>query len=271
MHDTRLTGALNRNGAAWTMMLGLTLLAAAGCQSSPRAVRIATTQPASSLQGTPFDPTVEAPYTLYAGDRLIIRYPTDPDLDQEVRIRSDGFISLPYVGDVPAAGLSPAELANAINQRYAEVEVLKRPQVAVIVTEEAGRRIYLGGQVRAPGAMPLHPNLTLSQAIFEAGGLTPQAQEEVVVIRNQPGDATYVLKANLKRILAGEEPDVRLAPFDVVHVPETIIARLDLFVEQYINGLIPRAAIFTFTTELKNQPVKVVNNQPTIPPVSITR
>lgn len=248
---------------------GLILAIAGGCGEPATRVEIAASQPSSELGGTPFDPAVEPKYELYPGDKLMIRYPTDPTLDQEVRIRSDGFISLAHVGDVRAARRSPSELAIELNTRYSAV--LKKADVTVIVLDESGRRIYLGGQVRVPGALPLHANQSLSQAIFEAGGVTVQARmEQIIVIRRGP-DATYVLKADLGKILAGAEPDVRLAPFDVIHVPETIITRVDQFVDQYVNGLIPRAAIFTFDTELKKQPVRVIGNQQNVPAISITR
>jgi len=254
-----------------TLLCALVVAGPVGCERTPRITVAPATQPAAELAGSPFDPSLPTRYVLYPGDRILVRFPTEATLDQEVRIRSDGMISLPYVGDVPAAGRAPAELAADLNRRYT---ILKKAEVAVIVLEESGRRVYIGGQVRTPGALPLSPSQTLTQAIFEAGGLTPQARrEEVVVIRARPGDATYVLKADLGRILAGQEPDVRLEPFDIVHVPETIIARVDQFVEQYVNSVIPRAAIFTFTTELKSQPIKVINNrQPSATPsVSITR
>lgn len=267
LHPLAVTTPLRRLG--FPAGFGLLLILTAGCHQPGVRVEVAASLPAGELAGTPFDPAAETKYELYPGDRLMIRYPTDPTLDQEVRIRSDGFISLAYVGDVQAARFSPAELAHELNTRYAGV--LKKADVTVIVVDEAGRRIYLGGQVRVPGALPLRANQSLSQAVIEAGGVTPQAQtEQVIVIRRSP-DATYVLKANLGRILAGAEPDVRLAPFDIVHVPETVITRIDQFVDQYVNSLIPRPVIFSFDVELKKQPVHVISNQQSVSPISITR
>jgi len=65
---------------------------------------------------------------------------------------------------------------------------------------------------------------------------------------------------------------VRLEPFDIVYVPETVITRINRFVEQYINRMIPTQVSFPFTTELHNQPLHVISNNPaTTPAVSITR
>lgn len=212
-----------------------------------------------SLTGTPFDPAVQPKYVLYPSDKLLVRYPSDKDLDQEVRIRSDGMISLPYVGDIQAAYRAPEELASEINERTQSV--LANPRVAVIVLEEVGRVSFVSGQVRVPGTVPLRPSQTLAQAIVEAGGLTVLANaEQVLVVRAVPNDARYVLSADLKRILAGTDPDIRLQPYDVIYVPETVIAQVDLFVEQYVNALIPRTVSFPFITQIHNEPLKVINS-----------
>lgn len=243
-------------------VVGLSVLVAgvlpAGCQS-PMAVDRVSAEPPVSLTGTPFDPAVQPKYILYPSDKLLVRYPSDKELDQEVRIRSDGMISLPYVGDIQAAYRAPEELAGEINERTQSV--LANPRVAVIVLEEVGRVSFVSGQVRAPGMVPLRPSQTLAQAIVEAGGVTTMANtEQVLVVRAVPNDARYVLTADLKRILAGKDPDIRLQPYDVIHVPETIIAQVDLFVEQYVNALIPRPVSFPFMTQLHNEPLKIINS-----------
>lgn len=252
-------------------LLGLAAIAAAGCRTTATRVAMMQSEVHESLADSPFDPAAEPRYVLCPGDELMIRFPTDSTLDQRLRVRSDGKISLSYVGDVDAAQRSPAELAAELNRRYEGV--LKNANAAVIVLEEAGRRVYVGGQVRAPGALVLQGPQTLTQTLFAAGGLTPYANaEQVIVLRSRPGDATYVLAANVGGILAGREPDVRLEPFDVVHVPDTPITRINQFVEQYINAMIPRAVNFPFTTELAVQPVRVIDNSASgVPAVQIQR
>lgn len=217
-----------------------------------------TTETPIDLAGTPFDPAIQPKYMLYPSDKLIVRYPSDKELDQEVRIRSDGKISLPYIGDIQAAYRAPEELASEINERT--TSVLANPRVAVIVLEEVGRVAFVNGQVQSPGMVPLRPSQTLAQSIVDAGGVTTAANaEQVLVVRTVPNDARYVLKADLKRILAGQDPDVRLEPYDVVHVPETVIAQVDLFMEQYVNSLIPRAVSFPFITQVHNESLKIID------------
>jgi polysaccharide export outer membrane protein len=231
----------------------------AGCQHDQR----------RTLLGTPFDPQTRPDYLLQPGDKLQIRYASDPNLDQEVLVRSDGKISLPHVGDIQAAPMHPADLSDLLNERYAGV--MTRPDITVIVAEESGRRVYMGGEVRRPGSMPLHPNETLAQAVFDAGGFTNSAHtKQVVVIRGAPSEKVHVLEADLDRILAGADPDVLLQPLDIVHVPMSPIAKIGLFVDQYINALVPRSVSVPLLYELHNQPLEISGNQSTFP-VEITR
>lgn len=253
------------------VLLALLAATAGGCQAPATRVTMMQGEVHESLADSPFDPAAEARYVMCPGDELMIRFPTDSTLDQRLRVRSDGRISLSYVGDVDAAQRSPAELAAELNRRYEGV--LKNANVAVIVLEEAGRRVYVGGQVRAPGVLVLQGPQTLTQTLFAAGGLTPYANtEQVIVLRSRPGDATYVLAANVAGILAGREADVRLEPLDIIHVPDTPITRINQFVEQYINAMIPRSVNFPFTTELATQPIRVIDNSASrVPAVQIQR
>ncbi len=242
---------------AWVVPVVLAMLA--GCTATPRV----------SLVGTVFDPDQPADYLLYPGDRLSIRYPSDSTLDQEVTIRADGKISLAYVGDVQAAIRSPSELTAELNALYADV--LKSPTVTVIVEEESGRHVYLGGEIESPGAVLLHPNETLVQAVFHARGLTVRGRSDAVLLmRACPGHGVHVLNVDIDRILAGADRDVRLQPLDIVYVPTTTIAQVGDFVDQYINRVIPRPFSALFTYELHSQPIEVADNQSTFP-IEITR
>ncbi len=245
------------------VIAGMLLCGAAGCQKDSRM--------SISLAESPFNPEAPQTYSLYPGDVLDIRFPFDAHLDFEAPVRTDGNISVPHIGDVSAAHRQPEELRAELVKRL--TGYLNRPDVTVIVSKEAGRMTYLGGEVHRPGALALHPNQSLVQAIFQVGGLTAMANAgQILVLRHRAGKGTFVLQADLPRIIAGEDPDIRLEPRDVIHVPETAIARMGRFVDQYINRIIPRAAGFAFTTELSSQPVRIVGDSAaSVPNVVIAR
>lgn len=208
------------------------------------------------LAGTIFDPDRPVEYRLYPGDKLRVLYPRDSSLDQDVTIRTDGMISLPYAGEVRAAGRTPEELQVELSERSSEV--LKEPNITVMVVEEAGRRFFVGGEVMNPGSYALRPNETLIQALNEAGGLRATSEaSQVLVLRYRDGYRPEVLTANVEQILAGLEADVRLDPYDVIHALPSRIARMGQWVNLHINALIPHPVSFPFNTTLNAQRVKV--------------
>ena len=232
-----------------SLLLGL-LLVQSGCQR-PHVTM--------DLAGTLFDPDRLVEYRLYPGDKLRVLYPTDPSLDQDVSIRTDGMISLPYAGEVRAAGRTPGALQVELNKRSSAV--LKEPNITVMVVEEAGRRFYVGGEVMRPGAYTLRPNETLLQALNEAGGLRVTSEaSQVLVLRYHDGFRPEVLTANVELILAGVEADVRLDPYDVIHALPSRIAKMGQWVNLHINALIPHPVSFPFNTHLNTQSIKVSDN-----------
>ncbi len=180
------------------------------------------------------------PYSLQPGDSLSIRFYRNPELDQDVVIRPDGMISLPFVDEVRAAGRSPKELDEDLTRRF--TGELATPDVAVIVQQFAGHKVYVGGEVGSQGMVPMTGQITLYQAIQEAGGfLTTAHRGTVIVVRRSTDGQVVSRKVNLKRVQDGSDlgEDVYLAPYDVVWVPRSAIGDANVWVQQYIRDLLP--------------------------------
>jgi len=183
---------------------------------------------------------IKPEYILQVGDLMDIKFLYDPDLNESVRIRPDGRISLQIVDEVEAAGLNPAQLDAILTEKYSRV--LNKPEVAVIVREFAGQKIYVGGEVASPGIIHLNSHMTALEAIFSAGGFRDTAQPgSVIVLSRSPENTRIVRKVDLKNALAGNatEQDLVLKPFDVVHVPKSKVAQANKYVDQYIRKMIP--------------------------------
>jgi polysaccharide export outer membrane protein len=105
------------------------------------------------------------------------------DLSRVVTIRPDGMISLPLIGDVPAAGSTAAEVGDRIAKRLTEFK--ENPAVSVSVKEVNSYYIYVVGEVAKPGKYPLKSHATVLQGVSLAGGFTPFAsRNNMAVIRN---------------------------------------------------------------------------------------
>jgi len=158
-------------------------------------------------------------YRIAAEDVLDISVWREPDLQKEVIVRPDGGISMPLVGNITAAGLTTAELEDALRSRLSAY--IPDAVVTVSVLQLRGLRIYVTGQVRSPGQFEVGRYIDVLQAITLAGGFTPFANTgKVQVIRREGGQET-VYKFNYKQFQKGRDltQNIQLKTDDVVLVP----------------------------------------------------
>ncbi len=182
---------------------------------------------------------------LSSGDVLEIRFFYTPELNTTQTIRPDGKITLQLIGEVMALGKTPIELKEAMYAKYKEF--LSQLDIAVIVQTLSNRRVYIGGQVGAPGSVPMEGKLTVLEALMLAGGVNPGTGKysNVIIIRNQNGKwigETIDLKEAVNGV--GSAP-VYLKPMDIVYVPETRITQINRWLDQHIGTILPQVG-FTY-------------------------
>jgi protein involved in polysaccharide export with SLBB domain len=184
---------------------------------------------------------------LQTGDVVAVKFVYWPELDEEQAVRPDGKLSLPLVGEVEAEGLTPAQLnANLLNLYQ---DKLVNPEINVVVRSLDSQRIFVGGEVKTPGGLPLQGRMTALQAVVQAGGfLKDSARMSSVVVVRQQGGKQVATTLDLSRPMEQLETEpFYLQPYDVVYVPRTAIDRVDQWVEQYVNKVIPRNLHYTFS------------------------
>jgi polysaccharide biosynthesis/export protein len=156
---------------------------------------------------------------LREGDVLKISFPGAPNLDATQQIRRDGKIALSLVGEVTAAGMSPAELEKELIKLYSTQLVSKQVTVTLV---SSSFPVFVTGAVIRPGKILSDHPITALEAIMEAGGFdyTKANLGAVTVIRNEGGHLkNYTL--NLKLVLQGRQSTpFYLKPADIVYVPE---------------------------------------------------
>ena len=180
------------------------------------------------------------PYQIQVGDALAIKFYRNPELDQDVVVRPDGNISLPFIDEVHCAGLTPEQLDKEITRRY--VGELAIPDITVIVSAFGGHRVYVDGMVAKPGMVPLAGGLTMASAIASAGGFRNEAiRQQVILIRRDAEGKPVGHAVDMRVVQYGQEPDndVLLQPYDIVYVPRSKIANANLWVQQYIRDMLP--------------------------------
>jgi polysaccharide biosynthesis/export protein len=149
-------------------------------------VLLASCAPGSGLP--PLPTTESGPYRLGPDDQVRIVTFGEDRLTGQFAVDDSGNIAVPLLGVLPAAGLTTAELDNAIKQRLVEKKVLVDPSVSVEVV--GYRPIFVLGEVSKPGQYPYQPGMTVLTAVAVAGGFTYRAQtNDASILRQINGHA----------------------------------------------------------------------------------
>jgi len=167
-------------------------------------------------------------YVLGPQDQLRITVFDEPDLTNTYRVDTDGFITFPLINRVAASGLTPAELQDRLRTLLAS-GYIKNPTVRVEIEQYKSQYVIVGGEVRAPGKIPMTGTMTLPEALAAAGSPTAAASTEVIVThakRTNPDGTTpdkdpESLHVNLKQLqlgIAGQ--DIVLQDGDTIFVPK---------------------------------------------------
>jgi polysaccharide export outer membrane protein len=196
--------------------------------------------------GSPRPPLPQAPpkaleigeYRIEAGDEIEIRFPLNPEMNLRTVIRPDGKLSLQLVGEIRAECLTPPELAQRLREAFSKE--LRDPEVSVVVRAMAAR-VYVDGAIERPGGYPWTRQITAMQAIARAGGFRDTADtDRFLVLRRGPDGKQHVLEVLLDEDDdEGRNADLFLAPYDLVLVPSSNVADVNLWVDQYIRQNIP--------------------------------
>ena len=161
------------------------------------------------------------PVSLAPGDVLKVSFAGNPEFDQTQKIRSDGRISLPMVGELTAEGRPLESLQAELSRRY-------QPQLqnntVTVTLEHTSATAYVTGAVVKPGKVTIDRPMTAFEAIMEAGGFDPDFanMKKVIVLRNENGvQSSHTL--NLKPALKGQPYRAfYVRPRDVIYVPQSL-------------------------------------------------
>ncbi|MGH9644398.1 MAG: polysaccharide biosynthesis/export family protein [Terriglobales bacterium] len=159
-------------------------------------------------------------YALNAGDTLDIAVWKEEDLTKkDVIVRPDGKFSFPLAGEIQASGRTVAEVENQIATRLKPI--MPEPIVSVSVKNLDGCRIYVIGQVIKAGSFVMNPRVSVLQALSLAGGLTPFAAVNDIMVLRGAGAAQHALPFHYGEVIKGRSltQNVLLEAGDVVVVP----------------------------------------------------
>ena len=149
------------------------VLALAGCGS---------TGPYVWVDSLPHAAASSADVQIQDGDVLVVRVFNQDPLSTKERVRQDGKIAMPVIGEVMARHKRPAQLAGEIQERLKSVVVA--PSVTVTLEQTGDLKVSVVGEVRNSGVFPLEPGANVLHALAAAGGLSDYADtDKVFVVR----------------------------------------------------------------------------------------
>jgi polysaccharide export outer membrane protein len=175
-------------------------------------------------------------YVIGSQDVLSITVWDQADLSGKFTVETDGSFTFPLIGRILAGGLTLRDLEAELRKRLAD-GYFKNPQVSVAVEQYRSQRIFVIGEVRAPGAYPLTGDMTLIEALARAGSTTQEAAGEAVISRLPVGkkatapilpnqdETSDVIRVNIRDLQGGQlSQNIALQDGDTIYVPraETI-------------------------------------------------
>ena len=173
-------------------------------------------------------------YQIGPQDVLTIQVFDQADLGGKYTVETDGTFSFPLIGRVKAAGMTLRAFEVELKAKLAD-GYFRNPQVTVGVEQYRSQRVFVMGEVRAPGPVPLTGGMTLIEALSRAGSTQPTASGEVAVVRAPQGakgplmpnqdSGTEVFRASIRALESGSlSQNIELRDGDTIFVPraETI-------------------------------------------------
>ena len=166
-----------------TILLALTFalgtLAAQARQDAPAAGNAAQSQQQPATSGAPLavDPTT---YVIGAQDVLNIKVWREQDFSGTYIVRPDGKITVPLIGDVQSAGITPEALADQLEKSLADY--INHPDVSVTITQVNSKKYSITGEVNRPGEFPLVVPTKIFDALSNSGGFREFANKKKIVI-----------------------------------------------------------------------------------------
>lgn len=189
------------------------------------------------------------PYRIGPGDKLKIKYFLTREMDEELTVAPDGTIAPRAIGQLRVEAMTLADAQNVV-RRASKVELADQ-KVVIAVEQSVSAKVYIGGMVERPGPYNLSEmrNGTL-QSILTAGGFTDEARTgQVAIIRRGPDNMPMLRLINVQDIIQTgfTLDDVQLAAGDIIYVPRSSVSELNIWIDQFINKVVPFQRSFNYT------------------------
>jgi polysaccharide biosynthesis/export protein len=202
------------------LLVSVVLVGVSASSASAQAAPVpAAGSAAATLADKPADKPHDDSFVIGNDDVLAINVWKEPDISRSIPVRSDGKISLPLVGEVQAAGLTPLKLEKDIAEKLKSF--ISEPEVTVMVQQVNSQKFNILGQVNKPGSYVIANSPTVLDALALAGGFRDFAKKKSIYVLRHGASGEVRLAFNYKEVSQGKhmEQNVKLQPGDTIIVP----------------------------------------------------
>ncbi len=260
--------------AVAVVLTGILSLARLSAAQEPSLASTSSIPPVSSLAKS--DDSIRSTYVLGPHDQITVRMTELEETEKNIRIAQDGFINLPMVGRIHAAGLTVDQLEAQLMDKLKKF--VRTPQVSVEIKEFHSQPVSVIGAVNRPGVRQLEGDKSIVEMISLAEGLNKDAGYSVKVTRRMewgplplPGtkeDPTgqfSVAELDLKKLLAGQNPEqnITVKPHDVISVPRAEMV--------YVVGDVKKAGGFLLTERQNLSVLQAISLAEGVSPTAATQ
>jgi polysaccharide export outer membrane protein len=152
--------------------------------------------------------------TIGPGDVVDISVFQVPELSKTLEVRETGTINFPLLGEITAAGKTPAELQRELTSKLA-ADYLQHPVVTVFVQQSNSQRVTISGAIDKPGIYPIKGPTSLIEIVAQAGGFKDESDSTVLILREK-GGSRMAVRYDVSEIQAGRAQDPLLQANDIV-------------------------------------------------------
>jgi len=180
--------------------------------------KLAEPKPSLDARSPSALPVDDKTYQIGAQDLLSILVVGEKDYSGQYLVRPDGRISMPFIGEVMAAGRTPEQVGKDVTERL--TQYIKKPQVSVMLTAVNSKKYFINGEVLKPGEFNLIVPTTVMEGLVQAGGFKEFANQKDIRVLRDGGNT--VLHFNFKEMLKGKnlKQNVFLQPGDIIVVKD---------------------------------------------------
>ena len=198
-------------------------------------------QAAAQIKGPSAAPTpptaaekdLSAGYVLGPDDTVEISVLGQPEFQTRARVRSNGTVQLPFIGETKVSGETALTLAPKIADKLRSGGYYAKPVVNIEITGYSSRYVTLLGAVAQSGLQPVDRSYRLSEIIARAGGIRETGADFITLTREDGTQKNYPFE---KLASGGPEDDPEVNPGDKIYVPDA-----DLF---YIYGQVNAPGVY---------------------------